>query len=90
MVLADLAEPPSFGEQFDAVVMLTVSDWHEEPRSNRYHYATRFARIAPVVFVQVDRPTMGFSFEESGIRGFPSCTSPTGSTVSRRRRSRTR
>jgi glycosyltransferase involved in cell wall biosynthesis len=40
----------------DAVVMLTWSDWHREPRSNRYHYATRFAREVPVVFVQPDLP----------------------------------
>ena len=39
---------------FDAVVMLTWSDWHTEPRSNRYHYAMRFARHLPVYFVQAD------------------------------------
>jgi hypothetical protein len=37
---------------FDAVVLLTWSDWHTEPRSNRYHFATRFARHWPVYFVQ--------------------------------------
>ncbi|MBN8942073.1 MAG: glycosyltransferase [Rhizobiales bacterium] len=37
---------------FDAVVMLTWSNWHTEPRSNRYHYATRFAKHIPVFFVQ--------------------------------------
>jgi len=37
---------------FDAVLMLTWSDWENEPRSNRYHYATRFARTVPVLFVQ--------------------------------------
>jgi len=37
---------------FDAVVMLTWSDWKTEPRSNRYHYATRFSREVPVLFVQ--------------------------------------
>jgi len=36
--------------------MLTWSDWHNEPRSNRYHYATRFARHLPVFFVQPDAP----------------------------------
>jgi hypothetical protein len=41
---------------FDAVVMLTWSDWHTEPRGNRYHYATRFARHLPVFFVQPDIP----------------------------------
>lgn len=39
---------------FDAVVMLTWSNWHTEPRSNRYHYATRFAREVPVIFIQPD------------------------------------
>lgn len=38
--------------QFDAVLMLTWSNWRTEPRSNRYHYATRFARYVPVYFVQ--------------------------------------
>src|SRR5262245_63310210 len=40
--------------EFDSVVMLTWSNWYAEPRSNRYHYATRFARHVPVIFVQVD------------------------------------
>ena len=39
---------------FDAVVMLTWSDWKTEPRSNRYHFATRFARELPVLFLQPD------------------------------------
>lgn len=39
-------------DHFDAVVMLTWSDWKTEPRSNRYHYASRFARHLPVYFVQ--------------------------------------
>ncbi len=38
--------------KFDAVIMLTWSDWKTEPRSNRYHYATRFARTLPVLFLQ--------------------------------------
>lgn len=37
---------------FDAVVMLTWSDWESEPRSNRYHYASRFASHVPVIFLQ--------------------------------------
>lgn len=37
---------------FDAVLMLTWSDWKTEPRSNRYHYATRFSRTLPVLFFQ--------------------------------------
>lgn len=40
--------------RFDSVVMLTWSDWKTEPRSNRYHYASRFARSVPVLFVQPD------------------------------------
>ena len=39
-------------QQFDAVLMLTWSDWYTEPRSNRYHYATRFAKHVPVLFLQ--------------------------------------
>ena len=39
---------------FDAVVMLTWSDWKTEPRSNRFHYTTRFAKKYPVYFVQPD------------------------------------
>ena len=34
--------------------MLTWSDWNTEPRSNRYHFATRFACHVPVFFVQPD------------------------------------
>ena len=49
--------------EFDAVVMLTWSDWHNEPRSNRFHYATRFARHRPVYFVQPDAKDGKVSFE---------------------------
>lgn len=55
-------------KEFDAVVMLTWSDWKKEPRSNRYHYATRFAKELPVVFVQPSRDEEGFSFEPSGTQ----------------------
>ena len=41
--------------QFDAVLFLTWSDWETEPRSNRYHYASRFARHVPVLFIQNQR-----------------------------------
>lgn len=41
--------------RFDSVVMLTWSNWKSEPRSNRYHYAMRFARKVPVLFVQPDQ-----------------------------------
>ena len=43
-----------FEEKYDAVVMLTWSDWYTEPRSNRYHYASRFAADIRVIFVQPD------------------------------------
>lgn len=43
--------------------MLTWSDWHTEPRSNRYHYATRFARHLPVYFVQPDGEEASLRFE---------------------------
>ena len=42
----------SMNQRFDAVIMLTWSDWETEPRSNRYHYASRFARLLPVLFLQ--------------------------------------
>jgi glycosyltransferase involved in cell wall biosynthesis len=45
-------------DRFDAVVMLTWSDWKTEPRSNRYHYASRFARKLPVYFVQPSVPPL--------------------------------
>jgi glycosyltransferase involved in cell wall biosynthesis len=50
---------------FDAVVFLTFSDWFREMRSNRYHFATRFARHLPVFFVQPDEFGDGFRWEET-------------------------
>jgi len=44
---------------FDAVLFLTWSDWETEPRSNRYHYAKRFARHIPVLFIQNQREVGG-------------------------------
>ena len=61
-------ERKAFGGQFDSVVMLTWSDWKTEPRSNRYHYATRFARDFPVVFVQPDLEEAAYTFEETGVQ----------------------
>jgi glycosyltransferase involved in cell wall biosynthesis len=55
--------------QFDAVVMLTASDWFTEMRSNRYHYATRFAKHLPVIFVQPDLNECRFQYEDSGSEG---------------------
>lgn len=54
---------------FDAVVMLTWSDWHAEMRSNRYHYASRFARHCPVIFVQPDQFRFRCSYEPTELPG---------------------
>ena len=37
---------------YDAIIMLTVSNWLTEPISNRYHYASRFSKELPVYFIQ--------------------------------------
>ena len=37
---------------FDCVLFFTWSDWDKELLSNRYYYATRFAKILPVFFFQ--------------------------------------
>lgn len=50
-------------EGFDSVVMLTWSDWYTEPRSNRYHYAVRFARRWPTFFVQTNGDGDAITFE---------------------------
>jgi glycosyltransferase involved in cell wall biosynthesis len=47
---------------FDSVYFLMWVGWKDELRSNRWHYATRFTQIAPVVLVQPDLPP-GFSQE---------------------------
>src|SRR3990167_4022684 len=47
----------------DAIVILSSSNWFNELRSNRYHYATRFARFFPVLFVQADLNYKGYQFE---------------------------
>ncbi len=57
-------------DHFDAVVMLTWSDWATEPRSNRYHYATRFAQHVPVLFLQHRYlPRNGIEVVPSGFPG---------------------
>ncbi len=58
---------PEIQLKFDAVVMLTWSNWFTELRSNRYHYALRFAKYYPVIFVQPDRDTRGYAIEASEI-----------------------
>lgn len=55
-------------DYFDAVIMLTWSDWKSEPRSNRYHYATRFAQHLPVLFLQhLYQQRVGLSVEATDI-----------------------
>jgi len=50
--------------------MLTWSTWKTEPRSNRYHYASRFARELPVIFVQPwSRPGAPLRVESTEIPG---------------------
>lgn len=51
----------------DSVVMLTWSNWATELRSNRYHYATRFAKLCPVIFVQPDLANAEYRFEKTEI-----------------------
>src|SRR5688572_19428341 len=58
--------PTTLNDHFDSVVMLTWSNWKKEPRSNRYHYATRFARHLRVIFVQPDLHKRTFRFEPTG------------------------
>src|SRR5207253_4030822 len=45
------------------------SDWKTEPRSNRFHYASRFSKYLPVYFVQPDLDTSEASFEDTEIAG---------------------
>jgi glycosyltransferase involved in cell wall biosynthesis len=62
---SNLPEPVELRVRFDAAVMLTWSDWKSEPRSNRFHYASRFGRHLPVLFVQPDHVGPGYWFEPS-------------------------
>ncbi|WP_375326283.1 glycosyltransferase [Candidatus Tisiphia endosymbiont of Nemotelus uliginosus] len=55
---------------FDAVVMLTWSNWHTELRSNRYHYASRFSRHLPVIFVQPDLVELSYYYETVELNNF--------------------
>lgn len=52
---------------FDCIVMLTSSDWFSELRSNRYHYAVRFAQHCPVIFVQPDKKGKGYEIESTEV-----------------------
>ena len=60
-------DPSDLKDRFDAIVMLTWSDWKTEPRSNRYHYASRFAKTLPVYFVQADMPPMAGPLEATEL-----------------------
>jgi hypothetical protein len=64
----DTEESGMLENNFDAVVMLTWSDWHKEMRSNRYHYAKRFSRHLPVIFVQPDIEE-GYRYEPTELKG---------------------
>lgn len=66
------SKPYGIHGNYDCVVMLTSSDWHTEMRSNRYHYAVRFARTHPVYFVQADLSLEGVQREE--VPGHPNLT----------------
>ncbi len=57
----------SLTSHVDAIVMLTWSNWFTELRSNRYHYATRFAKLVPVIFVQPDLADDNYKFEETEV-----------------------
>ena len=66
---------------FDAVIILSWSDWETEPRSNRYHYATRFAKNLPVLFLQNRRLNVKkILVKESGIQNLDivQCSAPVG------------
>ncbi|MDF1610267.1 glycosyltransferase [Hoeflea sp. YIM 152468] len=54
-------------DHFDCVIMVTASNWFTEARSNRYHYATRFAQRIPVYFLQFDSYTEDVVTEDTGI-----------------------
>ena len=55
--------------RYDAVIMLTLSDWRTEMRSNRYHYASRLARHLPVIFVQPNLDEPRYDYEDTDVRG---------------------
>ncbi len=52
-------------DNIDSIVMLTASNWKTELRSNRYHYATRFAKTHPVIFVQPDLSSPEYLYEST-------------------------
>lgn len=53
----------------DSVYFLPFPDWEKELRSNRWHYATRWARLKPVIMLN---PVLaGGSARSVGISGMP-------------------
>jgi glycosyltransferase involved in cell wall biosynthesis len=54
-------------EDFDAVIMLTHSDWKKEPKANRYNYAIRLAKHQIVLFVQPDLHVQQYVVEKTEI-----------------------
>lgn len=65
----NLRNPTQVLRYFGSVIFLTQSNWFTEPRSNRYHYATRFAKHLPVIFVQFDKQGLGTSVETTDVNG---------------------
>lgn len=51
----------------DGLVMLTWSNWFTELRSNRYHYASRFSKLLPVLFIQPDLEFDNYLFEKTEL-----------------------
>lgn len=47
--------------------MLTWSNWDQEMRSNRYHYAIRFAKEVPVFFVQPDHSSNDYTILQTEV-----------------------
>lgn len=54
-VIVDNIINHKLSNKYDAVIMLTWSNWETEARSNRYHYATRFSKELPVYFLQCNK-----------------------------------
>lgn len=65
--MSDQLVVEKLSDYFDAVIMLTWSNWATEPRSNRYHYATRFASRLPTYFVQPQLEPGNLLEEDSGV-----------------------
>ena len=64
---------PSILDAIDSVYFLMFPGWKNELRSNRWHYAKRWARHRAVVLVQPDQPKGRFGIPEPELR-IPNCT----------------